>query len=182
MAEQKSILNILKFFTIFLFFFISCSTTQIKTPPDGITNKFFNKNTSELKDISNYDFSKLKKNYGLVIFSYEVTGLTGSSLTLEEKSKTGIRIWEKKFSDDGWEVYQEFKTIKLWETKTIGPNFNFSGPSLSTSTASVDVEITFMKNRIVYGGRLLASTIDNNFQVIQKFDDDCGAFMEKYKN
>ena len=169
--------TILSIITISLVLLLSCTTYTLKTPPNGKTGSFFERNSDQLKINSRYDFSRLQRNYGLVIFSYEIEGMTGSNLGgSNPEVKTGIRVWEEKFDDKDWEIKQVEKKIELWKKST------FVGASMSETTTSVKLGVTFHKGRIVYGGRMVASDIGDDFEVLMEFEVDCEMFLKTYEN
>ncbi len=162
---------------ILLFLCVSCTTYHIKTPPSGATKSFYKRNSTELKENARYDFSRLQKKYGLVIMSYEIEGYTGSNFSGRKPDiKSGIRIWEEKFSDKDWDIKKIEKTIDLWEENS------FAGTYSSSKTSRVKIEVTFHKGRIVYGGRLFASNITDDLKVVMDFEGDCNNFLSTYQD
>ena len=85
---------------LMLFTLVSCTSYTIKTPSSGKTNKFFDLSGENLLADPNYDFSRLDDRFGLVILAYEIEGMSGNNLSgAEIKTKSGLRIWEEKFSN-----------------------------------------------------------------------------------
>ncbi len=162
--------------TISIFLLLSCTTYHLKTPPKGKTGSFYERNSDQLKADSRYDFSRLKENYGLVLFSYQVEGMTGSSFGTKPEIKTGIRIWEEKFSDKDWEIKQIEKDVELWGQST------YAGSYSSSQSTKVKLEVTFHKGRIVYGGRMVASDIGDDLDIEMHFEEDCNEFLKMYEN
>lgn len=157
---------------------ISCTSYSLKTPKSGETWKFFKKNTSQAKEISDYDFSKLKEGYGLFIFSYEIKGpLNENDAKNQGSLKSGVRVWEYKFDN----IYEGDKKKKT-HIFTYGEIKDELLVSSQTSSYFVRMDYEFRKNKIVYGGRLFIDAQYKVFRILDYYEDDNAGLFENNKD
>ena len=137
---------------------ISCSIIlscagRLYGPKMGITEKFYLQNKNRTFYVVDYDFSRLNRDKGIVVFSYEYRGRAGSAnadtlLTLEK----GFRVWEHSFSGKEHDKVEISDTVMFWGRPDL---FNFG---LTRSGYAVIIKQRYHKGRIVYGGRLVIGT------------------------
>jgi len=160
-------------------FALSCAS-GLYAPRPGVTEQFFRGAEDELIEVNTYDFSRLENGYGLCVFSYELRGSRGNNITgWKPEEKTGIRVWEHKFSANEWDVKIARKKFKYWGYRS------FMTLGLTKAGYEVAMHLTFHKNRVVYGGRLVVDSrtyFTDGPQVEFHFDEDMRPWLEAYGN
>ncbi len=119
---KQIINNISVFILIILLLSIlsSCVANRIKEPSLGITYKFYTHKPQEIRLDAKYDFSRLEKGYGLLIFSYALDGFKDINRN-ENIIKKGVRIWEYKFSAQDEDINIITKNLTLFNVHKRDP-------------------------------------------------------------
>lgn len=134
---------------------ISCAA-GLQTPPLGVTRRLVRETDGQLVRLEEYDFSRLKRGYGLCVFGYDLTGTRGNRIIgSSPQEKKGIRVWEYGFEPDDWERTFLDKKFLVWAYR------GFSTLFLVKSGYSIRTIMEFRKGRVVYAGRIVYNT--NNY-------------------
>ncbi len=164
-----------------LLFLSTCTGYKIKEPPIGITYKFYSHKPQEIRPNSKYDFSRLQNGYGLVIFSYDLEGFKGYRI-VNVANKQGLRIWEYKFIDTDENEKIVTERVNLFSYKSLNNTGAHSASAEKDVKKDIAVSFTFLKNKIVYGGRIFASDYENRGKIFNNFDEDCSQFLTTYSS
>src|SRR5512143_1536565 len=88
--------------------FLAC-TPKMGAPSDGVTDNFFREFGAQTLAEARYDFSRLKRGYGLYVFSFESKHLVGDRTNgFDVDKKNSLHIWEYHFRDT---IVAYYKTI-----------------------------------------------------------------------
>ena len=154
---------------------VSCSSVM-RAPKKGVTDKFYSDPDSASVDLNRYDFSRLKRGYGLCVFSYRFVGDEGNKISgFHRTTKKGMRVWEYHFLPGDWDVKTVEKRIMFWGYRPLTYLF------LAYEGWDVRTHVTFHKGRIVYGGRLLvnftADSLPELSRVEEHFQEDLSSWL-----
>ncbi len=119
------------------------------TPPKGATKHFLKYPDYTSECISSYDLTRLNEGNGrgLLIFTYEIYSTQDPDNLDSEKTKTGIRVWEKKFKAEDGDTLIDYRRIETNRKTT-------TGPIQQTESLYNELATTYIRGRIVYGGHL----------------------------
>ncbi|HEX2896512.1 MAG TPA: hypothetical protein VHP63_00485 [candidate division Zixibacteria bacterium] len=127
----------------------SCSN-RLYGPKMGITEKFYMQEGKITSYVKEYDFERLKKNKGIVVFSYEYRRFgEGAQTDSNSTLQIGVRVWEHSFSGGEQDIVDKPDTVLFWGRPDM---VNFG---LTKKGQAVIIQPRYHRGRIVYGGRLV---------------------------
>jgi hypothetical protein len=150
-----------------------CVTYSTKEPKRGVTTQLVKgmsehwRNTPYSRNDGGYDWSKLKGDYGLYVFSYKVRGrsgtnFTGSGLTTKE----GFRVWEHKFLENESDSVREAVSFDATDVSHRG------GYIETTYFTKISILPVYKKGRVVYGGLIDVAANEAFPDVFTRFTAD----------